>query len=105
MPLGLQEFEVPRISRQLAHEGGMAISPTYRPPLPPGDTPGIHFFQRKFRQQGHSVVGIIKLLKNCNDLTGNQTSDLPACSAGPQQTSSLHAHDVPYFYSRIVKQY
>jgi hypothetical protein len=30
-----QEFEAPRISRQLAHEGGKVVSPTHRPPLPP----------------------------------------------------------------------
>jgi hypothetical protein len=105
MPLGLQEFEVPRISRQSSHEGGMVVSPTYRPPLSPGDKPGTHFFQRTSRQQGHSAVGMIKSLKNSDDLTGNQTSDFPACSAGPQPIASPHAHDEPYFYSRIVKQY
>ena len=33
-PLGLQEVEAPRISRQSAHEGGNFVSPTHRPPLP-----------------------------------------------------------------------
>jgi hypothetical protein len=33
-PLGLQEVEAPRISRQLVHEGGNFVSPTHRPPLP-----------------------------------------------------------------------
>ena len=33
-PLWLQEFEAPRISRQLTHEGGKAISPMHRPSLP-----------------------------------------------------------------------
>jgi len=32
-----------QISRKLAHEGGKVVSPTYRPPLPPGNIPGIHF--------------------------------------------------------------
>ena len=32
-----------QISRQLAHEGGMFISPTHRPPLPPGNIYGTHF--------------------------------------------------------------
>jgi hypothetical protein len=31
-PLGLQEFEAPRISKS-AHENGKVVSPTYRPPL------------------------------------------------------------------------
>jgi hypothetical protein len=34
-PLGFQEVEAPRISRQSAHEGGKVFSPTHRPPLPP----------------------------------------------------------------------
>ena len=42
-PLGLQNVEAPRISRQSAHEGGKVVSPIQRPPLPPGDTPITHF--------------------------------------------------------------
>jgi hypothetical protein len=30
-------------SRQSAHEDGKVVSPTHRPPLPPGDIPGTHF--------------------------------------------------------------
>ena len=26
-----------------AHDGGKVVSPTHRPPLPPGNTPGTHF--------------------------------------------------------------
>ena len=33
-PLGLQEVEDPRISRQSAHEGGKVVSPTHQQPLP-----------------------------------------------------------------------
>ena len=32
-----------QISRQWAHEGGMVVSPTHRPSLPPGSIPGTHF--------------------------------------------------------------
>jgi len=32
-PLGFQEVEVPRTSRQSAYEGGKVVSPTHRPPL------------------------------------------------------------------------
>jgi len=35
-PLRLQEVEAPRIYRQAAHKGGKVVSPTHRPPLPPG---------------------------------------------------------------------
>ena len=31
------------ISRQSAHEDGKVVSPTHRPPLPPGNIPGTHF--------------------------------------------------------------
>ena len=34
MPLGFQEVDTSRISRQSAHEGGK-VNPTHRPPLPP----------------------------------------------------------------------
>ena len=32
-----------QISRQSAHVGGKVVSPTHRPPLPPGNIPGTHF--------------------------------------------------------------
>jgi hypothetical protein len=32
-----------QILRQSAHEGNKDVSPTHRPPLPPGNIPGIHF--------------------------------------------------------------
>ena len=32
-----------QISRQSAHEGGKVVSPMKRPPLQPGNIPGIHF--------------------------------------------------------------
>jgi hypothetical protein len=41
--LGLEEVEAPRICRHSAHEGGKIVSPTHRPPYPPGNTPGTHF--------------------------------------------------------------
>jgi len=34
----------PQISRQSAHERVKVVSPTHRPPLPPGNIPGIHVF-------------------------------------------------------------
>ena len=32
-----------QISRQSAHEGGKVVSPTHRPPLPPGNIAGTYF--------------------------------------------------------------
>jgi len=48
---------------------------------PPGDTPGIHFFQRLSRHQGHSAAGRIMSTKIPDDSIRNQTHDLLACSA------------------------
>jgi hypothetical protein len=42
-PLGFQEVEAPRFFRQSEHESGKVVSPTHRPPLPPGKFPGTHF--------------------------------------------------------------
>jgi len=42
MPLGLQEFEAPKISRHLAHDDGKFVSPIHRPPLTPGDISRTH---------------------------------------------------------------
>ena len=33
-----------QISRQSAQEGGKVVSTTHRPPLPPGNIPGTHFW-------------------------------------------------------------
>jgi hypothetical protein len=34
-PIGFQEVEAPRISRQSAHEGGKVVSPTHRAAFTP----------------------------------------------------------------------
>jgi len=67
-----------QISRQSAHEGGNVVTPTHRPPLPPGNIPGNHFCQRLRQPQGHSAAGRIMSMKNSNDTIGNRTRDLEA---------------------------
>ena len=42
-----------------AQDGGKVVSLTHRPPLPPRNARGSHFFQRLSRPQGHSVIGRI----------------------------------------------
>jgi hypothetical protein len=63
------------------------VSPTRRPPLPPGNIPGTHFCYGLSRPQGHSAAGRIMSMKNFNKTIGIQTRDLPACSAVPQSTA------------------
>jgi hypothetical protein len=50
-PVPLPAWSGPEVSRKLrfpdfmttAQDGGKIVSLTHRPPLPPGNTPGIHF--------------------------------------------------------------
>jgi len=84
----LQAWSGPEGSRKLrlpdfmttAQDGGNVVSLTHRPPLPPGITPGTHFYYRLSRPQGHSATGRIMSLKNSNGIIGNRTRDLPVCS-------------------------
>jgi hypothetical protein len=57
------------------------VSPTHRPPLPPGNIPGIHFYWRLSQPQGHSATGKIMSMIKSDDTIGNRTRDLPTCSA------------------------
>jgi hypothetical protein len=54
-------------------------------PYPPGDTPGTHLCERLSRP--HSAAGRIKSMKNINVSIGNQTRELPNCSAVPHPTA------------------
>jgi hypothetical protein len=85
-PLGFQED--PRVSTQLAHEGGMVVSPTYQ--LPPPDIPGSHYHQSLSWSQGHTAARRNKSMKSSNYPIKNQTRDLPAFSAMPQPLALLH---------------
>jgi hypothetical protein len=53
-PLGFQEVETPRISRQSAHEGGKAVSPMHWPSLPPGMTQEIPKIQQLTRHRNNN---------------------------------------------------
>jgi hypothetical protein len=41
-PEGSRRLRLPDL-RQSAHEDGKVVSPTHRPPFPPGNIPGTHF--------------------------------------------------------------
>jgi hypothetical protein len=53
-----------QISRKSAHEGSKVVSPTHRPPLPPGNISGTHFYYKLNRPQRHSAAERIKSMKN-----------------------------------------
>jgi hypothetical protein len=61
------------------------------PTFTPRKIPGTHFCQRLSQAQGHSAGGKIRSTKNSNDLIGNWTRNLPACSIVSQPTMLLHA--------------
>jgi len=57
------------------------VSPTHRPPLPPGNIPGADFCQRLSRHQGYGAAETIMSMKSSNDTIRIRTRDLPACCA------------------------
>jgi hypothetical protein len=57
-PLGLQEFEAPRISRQSAHEGGKLVGPMQGRLNPPQEPLVLIYFSLN-RNQGPSAAGWI----------------------------------------------
>jgi hypothetical protein len=90
-----------RNSRQSAHEGHKVVSPTHRPSLPPGRTPGTHLCKRLSWPHGHNATGRIKSLKNSSDSIWNRTRNFPACSAVPQPTAppcTSHYYHYYYYY-------
>jgi hypothetical protein len=75
-------------SRQSAHRYWWSCQP-YTPaaPLPSRKIPGTHFCERLSRHQGHSTAGKIPSIEKSNDLIGNRTHDITACSIAPQPTA------------------
>jgi hypothetical protein len=65
-----------------------------QPPFTPRKIPDTHFSQRLSRPQGNSAAGRIKSIEKFNDIIGNRSRDLPACSTVPQPTTPLHMSSV-----------
>jgi hypothetical protein len=59
---------VSQISRQSVHEDGKFVSPTQRPPLPPGNIPGTHFCSRLSQPQSRKDY----VNEKSNDAMGNR---------------------------------
>jgi hypothetical protein len=84
----LQAWSGPEGSRKLrfpdyttmAQDVGKVVSLMHWPALSPGNAPGTHFCYWLSRPQSHSAIGRIMSMKNSNDTTWNQTSNLPICS-------------------------
>ena len=78
-----------QISKHSTHGCGKVVSPTHRPPLPPGNISGTHFCWRLSRPQVNSAAGSIMSMESSSDTIGNRASDLPACSSVSLTSSYL----------------
>ena len=87
---------------KMTQDGGKVVSLTHQPLLPPGNTPGTHFYYRLRRPQGHTAIGRIISMKDSNDTIWNRTSDLPKCSTAGSQ-ALLGAHHFLHVSSMRVK--
>ena len=80
-PEGSKRF--PDFMTTAQDDSGKVVIFKPRPPLPPGNAPGTHFFYRVSQPQGHSAIGRIMSVKNSNDTSCDRTSNLPICSTAP----------------------
>ena len=87
-PLGLQEVEASRISRQLAHEGGKVVGLTQRPPLSPRIILGTYFCQRLSRPHCHIATRRIK-------------SEVPMIPSGIEPATFWLVAQCPCVYVRL----
>jgi hypothetical protein len=88
-PEGSRRLRFPD-SRQSVHEDGKVVSPTYRPPLPPGNFPGTHFLLEGESTPGPYCGRKDYVIKNSNDTIENRSRDLPICSAVSQPNAPPH---------------
>jgi hypothetical protein len=87
-PIGLWDVEAVTFSRQSAHRWQWGCQP-YAPAVlyTPGRILVLISVKRLSRPQGHSEAGRTRWIEKSNDLIGNRTRDLPACSIVPQLTT------------------
>jgi hypothetical protein len=82
-PQGCETSRLPHfLDNRLTDDGEVSL--TRRPHFTPRKIPGTHFCWRLSRHQGHNAAGRIRSIKKSDDLIGNRTRDLPACSIVPQ---------------------
>jgi hypothetical protein len=68
-------------------KNGAEVSLTSQPPFTPRKMPDIRFCWKLGRTRGHSAVRRSRLIEKFNDLNGNWTHNLPACSIVSQAST------------------
>jgi hypothetical protein len=87
VPKGSETLRLPHFLNNRLTDGG-EFSLARRPSFVPRKIPGTDFCYRLSRHQGLSAAGRIRSIeKKSNDLTGNRTHYLPACSTLHQPTT------------------
>jgi hypothetical protein len=104
-----QALRVPRgwgsqIPKQSAHEGGKVVSPTHRPPLPPGNIPGTLSVTGWVVPRAIVRPEDLCQWKKSSDTIGNRTRNFPACSAGPQPTALPAACPIMMYLTKMTKK-
>jgi hypothetical protein len=86
-PIGLWDVEACTFSRQLVHtHSSEVVRFTHWQPFTPRKISRTHFCNRLSQPQGHSVAGRMSTDRS-NDLIGNRTHNLLACSIVPRPTT------------------
>jgi hypothetical protein len=86
-PMGLWDVEAPIFSRHSARRWRWGCQSYAPAALYPRKIPGNNFWYRLSWPRGHSAAGRIRSIEKSNELIGNRTRDLPACSIVPQPTT------------------
>jgi hypothetical protein len=84
--IGLWDVEAPTFSRQSAHRERWGCQLYAPAALYPQEDSWYSFLLEVESNPGHSAAGRIRSIEKSNDLFGNRTRDLPACSIVPQST-------------------
>jgi hypothetical protein len=82
-PIGLWDVETLTFCLDSRLTDGDEFVSVKRRPLPPGRFLVLISVKRLSRPQGHSAAGTIRSIERHDDLIGNPTRDLPACSVMP----------------------
>jgi hypothetical protein len=100
-PKGCEASRFPYFLYNRFTDGGQVVSLTRRPaftPPPPRKIFWYSFLLQAVDPMAIREAGRIWSIEKCNDLIGNGTRDLPACSTVPQATTLPRASSAPLLF-------